>query len=88
MAHIGETSVFDLNWPFDGEAFKEIVISAGYTETAMAEMLGVSGGHERQDLEASLRTCCRAVVRLDRIAPLFYDLARITVRVLGYGPAR
>lgn len=69
MAHTGETSVFDLDRPFDGAAFKEIVIDAGYTETALAKTLGMSGAHERQDLEVSLRTACRAAVRLDRIAP-------------------
>jgi methylase of polypeptide subunit release factors len=48
-------TVFDLDQPFDGETLKKVVADAGYTQTSLAETLGISCAHERQDAEVVLR---------------------------------
>lgn len=55
MRQTQNATVFHLEQPFDGKTFKKLVQDAGYTETALAESLGISCVHERQDLEVVYR---------------------------------
>ncbi len=55
MAHTRGATVFRLGRAFDAETFKKVLEDAGYTQTALAETLGISCAHERQDLEVVYR---------------------------------
>jgi len=55
MAETGDGEVFRLDRPLHGEAFKEAVAAAGYSQVALAETLGISCAHERQDVEVVYR---------------------------------
>lgn len=55
MAQTHGTTVFHLDRPFDSKRFTKLMQDAGYTETALAESLGISCVHERQDLEVVYR---------------------------------
>ncbi|MFZ2146901.1 MAG: hypothetical protein WAV28_06750, partial [Sedimentisphaerales bacterium] len=46
---------FHLDQPFDGNKFKKVLADAGYSQTALAETLGISCAHERQDVEVIYR---------------------------------
>jgi methylase of polypeptide subunit release factors len=41
--------------PLDGKRFKKVMADAGYSQTALAETLGISCSHERQDVEVVYR---------------------------------
>ncbi len=49
------STVFHLNRPLDGKTFKKVLVDAGYSQTALAETLGISCAHERQDVEVVYR---------------------------------
>jgi methylase of polypeptide subunit release factors len=52
----GEDSmVFDLDRPFDAEAFKKVLQDSGYSQIALAETLGITSAHEHQDPEIVCR---------------------------------
>jgi methylase of polypeptide subunit release factors len=55
MAESSKATVFCLDRPFDDVTFKKVLEDAGYTQTALAETLGISCAHERQDLEVVCR---------------------------------
>ncbi|MBN2271777.1 MAG: methyltransferase [Sedimentisphaerales bacterium] len=55
MAQMQNTVVFDMDRPLKGEAFKKVVADAGYSQTALAETLGISCAHERQDVDVVYR---------------------------------
>ena len=55
MAQRQTAAAFHLDRPFEGKTFKKLVQDAGYTQTALAESLGISCAHERQDLEVVYR---------------------------------
>ena len=48
-------TVFHLDRPFDGKTLRKVVKDAGYSETALAETIGISCIHERQDFEVIYR---------------------------------
>ncbi len=41
--------------PLEGNTFKKVLSDAGYSQTALAETLGISCAHERQDAEVVYR---------------------------------
>jgi len=47
----GDGRVFHLSHLLDGKALKQALSDAGYSQTALAETLGISCAHERQDVE-------------------------------------
>lgn len=55
MTRTCREKTFDLNWPLDGKTFKKVVADAGYSQTALADTLGISCVHERQDVEVVYR---------------------------------
>ena len=55
MTEIGKPTAFHLDRPLDGETFKKVLVDAGYSQTALAETLGISCVHERQDVEVVYR---------------------------------
>jgi len=55
MAQKNGETVFHPDRPFDGSTLKKVVEDAGYCETALAETLGISCVHERQDVEVIYR---------------------------------
>ena len=55
MTEIGKPTVFHLDRSLDGETFKKVLADAGYSQTALAETLGISCAHERQDVEVVYR---------------------------------
>jgi methylase of polypeptide subunit release factors len=55
MTKTNSEMVFHLDRPFDGKTLKKVFKDAGYTETALAETLGISCIHERQDVEVIYR---------------------------------
>jgi len=55
MAQKNDATVFHLDRPFDGKTLKKVFKDAGYSDTAMAETLGISCIHERQDVEVISR---------------------------------
>ncbi|HUU20652.1 MAG TPA: class I SAM-dependent methyltransferase [Sedimentisphaerales bacterium] len=55
MAETGSAMAFDLDRPLDGKRFKKVLTDAGYSQTALAETLGISCAHERQDVEVVYR---------------------------------
>jgi SAM-dependent methyltransferase len=55
MAESSKATVFCLDRPFDDMTFKKVLEDAGYTQMALAETLGISCAHERQDLEVVYR---------------------------------
>jgi len=55
MTRTCREKTFDLNWPLDGKTFKKFLADAGYSQTALAETLGISSAHERQDVEVVYR---------------------------------
>jgi len=46
---------FHLDWPLDGKTFKKFMADAGYSQNSLAETLGISCSHERQDVEVVYR---------------------------------
>jgi len=46
---------FHVDRPLDGNKFKKVLADAGYSQTALAETLGISCVHERQDVEVIYR---------------------------------
>jgi methylase of polypeptide subunit release factors len=46
---------FHLNCPLDGKTLKKILADSGYSQTALAETLGISCAHERQDVDVVYR---------------------------------
>ncbi|MEE9117506.1 MAG: hypothetical protein V3U02_02775, partial [Calditrichia bacterium] len=55
MAKTHIATVFHLDRPFNGKNLKKVFKDAGYSDTAMAETLGISCIHERQDVEVISR---------------------------------
>ncbi len=55
MAKTHSATVFHPDRPFDGKTLKKVFKDAGYSDTAMAETLGISCIHERQDVEVISR---------------------------------
>ena len=55
MTQRGNEGVFHLDWSLDGKTFKKVLADAGYSQTALAETLGISCAHERQDVEVVYR---------------------------------
>jgi len=55
VTEIGKPTVFHLDRSLDGETFKKVLADAGYSQTALAETLGISCAHERQDVEVVYR---------------------------------
>lgn len=55
MTEIGKPTAFHLDRPLDGETFKKVLADAGYSQTALAETLGISYAHERQNVEIVYR---------------------------------
>ncbi|HUW19619.1 MAG TPA: methyltransferase [Sedimentisphaerales bacterium] len=55
MAQTDQRTLFNLDRPFDGKTFKKLMQDGGYCETALAETLGISCAHERQDVEVVYR---------------------------------
>jgi len=48
-------TAFHLDRPLEGKTFKKVLSDAGYSQTALAETLGISCAHERQDVEVVYR---------------------------------
>ena len=55
MTKISEPTAFHLDRPLEGNTFKKVLSDAGYSQTALAETLGISCAHERQDVEVVYR---------------------------------
>jgi len=55
MSQAQDAIVFDLNQPFDGNTFKQVLTDAGYSQTSLAQTLGITSSHERQDREVVMR---------------------------------
>jgi len=55
MAQTHGATAFRLDRPFDGKTFKKVMTDAGYSQTALAESLGISCAHESQDAEVVYR---------------------------------
>jgi methylase of polypeptide subunit release factors len=55
MAQTSSSEAFRLERPLDGKALKKVLADAGYSQTALAETLGISCAHERQDVEVVYR---------------------------------
>lgn len=55
VTQTGKGTAFDLDRALDGKTFKKVVADAGYSQTALAETLGISCPHERQDVEIVYR---------------------------------
>ena len=55
MTKTNNETLFHLDRPLDGKTLKKVFKDAGYTETALAETLGISCIHERQDIEVIYR---------------------------------
>jgi len=55
MTQTNSDIAFRLDRPLDGQTFKKIVADAGYSQTELANTLGLSSPHERQDLEVVYR---------------------------------
>ena len=55
MTETCEGALFRLERPLDGEMFKKALAEAGYSQTALARTLGISGPNERQDVEVVYR---------------------------------
>jgi len=55
MAQTHGATLFHLDRPLDGKKFKKVLTDAGYSQTALAETLGISCAHERQDVEVVYR---------------------------------
>ena len=55
MTEISKPTAFYLDRSLDGETFKKVLADAGYSQTALAETLGISCAHERQDVEVVYR---------------------------------
>jgi methylase of polypeptide subunit release factors len=55
MAESFKATVFHLDRPFKDRTFRKVMEDAGYCETALAETLGISCEHERQDVEVVYR---------------------------------
>ncbi|MCJ7728722.1 MAG: class I SAM-dependent methyltransferase [Sedimentisphaerales bacterium] len=46
---------FRLEQPMNGKTFKKVLADAGYSQTTLAETLGISCAHERQDVDVVFR---------------------------------
>ena len=55
MSQTSGATLFHLNRSLDGKTFKKVLAEAGYSQTALAETLGISCAHERQDVEVVYR---------------------------------
>jgi len=55
MAQAHGATLFRLDRPLNSRIFKKILADAGYSQTALAETLGISCVHERQDVEVVYR---------------------------------
>jgi len=55
VTKISEPTAFHLDRPLEGNTFKKVLSDAGYSQTALAETLGISCAHERQDVEVVYR---------------------------------
>ncbi len=55
MTKISKPTAFHLDRPLEGNIFKKVLSDAGYSQTALAETLGISCAHERQDVEVVYR---------------------------------
>lgn len=55
MTEMSKPAAFHLDRPLDGNTFKKVLSDAGYSQTALAETLGISYAHERQDVEVVYR---------------------------------
>ncbi len=55
MTQTYKGATFHLEQPFDGKTFKKVLADAGYSQTALADTLGISCVHERQDVEVVYR---------------------------------
>ena len=55
MAQTHGSTLFYLDRPLDGKMFKKVMADAGYSQTALADTLGISCVHERQDVEVVYR---------------------------------
>ncbi len=55
MTQRGNARVFHLDRSLDGKTFKKVLADAGYSQMALAETLGISCVHERQDVEVVYR---------------------------------
>jgi len=55
VTQTGNATAFDLDRALDGKKFKKVLTDAGYSQTPLAETLGISCPHERQDVEVVYR---------------------------------
>jgi len=55
MAPTNNAHIFQLDRRFDGRTFKKVLAEAGYSQTALAETVGITCAHERQDVDVVYR---------------------------------